>query len=441
MKKYLVISLLLSCKCFSQFMIGGAFQLPNPLNFIEENQAQDFLNDLKLEFPLPNGDMVNNQDLDEDLGLDPFHFIDDDPQVHGEFPEDTPFDHEGWINEIDGLPPLDMDDLQLDTITNSSLEDLLANIDSDDDSSNLEMINDNLTDQANNIRGVKKILTIDATGTSFSSTSDSQKVTLSDLHQELQKIRLYAMFDKNSSQDYRNEQNETIQEAINNEENDITTDIANITEKATQDIGIEEVEDSGTDSFTAIPLQPMVSEALGQSTLNLFDVSSISEYVPSLDTFASWVALVIGLYAVFIYTTLIKELILEVMTDLTRANESNAVTNLSVLGNSVGALVLKGSNVAIMLAGIATIILSILNVFNETIGIGSLQHNVWNISALLWEALLSSSDSNWTKMALYWFCRFVPVFSILTMIGFYWLNKFTFKGLLLGTNRLARISS
>jgi hypothetical protein len=348
--------------------------------------------------------------------------------------DDVHFDNvEKPIDNV-GIPeqPVDNSDLNQEISTDVLTE--LANrgtIDSDNDVPTLIEIRDKLTELSQQERGKRKIVSLDENGSYIiESESNNSLVTLADIHEELQKFNL-----KGGAS---NEVTESTNDQVDEAENEIGEFIDNF-QNDLPEFEIVEVQENFDDFYIDIP--DKLVEYAGVSTLNLFNPKETfpSLNIPSLSDLAEFVSLVIGLIAVWIYSNAILKLASKTITDWTIANESNAVTNYSILGNSVGAIGVKALKVTITLSAIGASFIALGAVLLESVDIKGSQGSITDVFTDIQNIIVSMGG--YVAFAMYWFLKFAPIISIVYMVGQYWVSVFTLQAITLVANRSARIAS
>lgn len=343
-----------------------------------------------------------------------------------EIPQEWEFPSTPYIPEETSSTGVDQDN-DVPMLTN--IYDRLAQLDQDNDVPTLQAIHDRMKDLNEETRNYRYDVETD--------TISSQYTTLQDLHIELQKIRILS--ETNSSE--LDSVAEDIQENLQENQSEIDSAMEDFDQElAKSEIKIDEPTKDHQSAIIDIPeiLQP----TLKRSHIDLFNADGELP-IPKLSNIAKFISLVIGLVAVFIYSQAIKRLADRTLEIMVTANESNAVTNYSVLGNSVGALSVKAIKTGLGFALFMSILVAIVAVLGETFSFSAGGFTANGTSSNIIDQLTDklSSFGSWSEITMYWFFKFVPIISILYMVFQYWLASFGLKGLLFAKNRAIRIAS
>lgn len=372
--------------------------------------------------PPPNHDEVTLPDLNQGGdGINENLVGDFNTTQEWEFPS-TPY-----IPTEESSTGLDQDN-DVPMLTN--IYNRLAELDQDNDVPTLQAIHDRM-----------KVLNEDTRGLRFNvenNQTSSEYTTLRDLHIELQKIRMQtADINKTLIDSVAKDMASNVSES----QSEIADSMASLESKLqNSEVKISAPSKEHSSAFIDVP--QVLQKTLKRSTIDLFNADG-SLPIPKLADMAKFVSLVIGLVAVFIYSQAIKKLLDRTLEIMISANESNTVTNYSLLGNSVGALSVKAIKTGLTFTLVMSVLVAITAVFAETFdftagGItttGSSEGIITQISDKL------VSFGIWSEMAMYWFFKFVPIISILYMIFQYWLASFGVKGLIFAQNRAIRVAS
>lgn len=298
-------------------------------------------------------------------------------------------------------------------------------------------------------RGFKKkvsnpVFNSDSNQTDYEIESLDSEVTLSDIHQELQKLLLQTESSIQNQLTHNDEQNETISTFVSELNSSIQQHTDEIQTKLDEleaaFVSVPTIEEPNTD-FTSyyITLPSALSQKVGVSTIDLFNIKIGDLELPTLADISLFVSLIISITAVMIYIIKTKSLIMETMRDLTLAQESNPVTNYSAFGWSAGALAVKSMQFSIISVGIIGLLGLCVVTLSETIGFGAFSGDPSSIPM----QIISSIEGigNFAQIAVFWFFKFVPIISIISMISFYFIQVFAIRSFLLILNRGARLAS
>ena len=177
----------------------------------------------------------------------------------------------------------------------------------------------------------------------------------------------------------------------------------------------------------------------GTNSYDLFDIGQSTGFsMPSLTDIATYLKNFILIVTTFIFFFAMKRLISETLQTIVRSNESNAVTNYSVLGNSVGALAVKAGKTAIFVVAIVGIILTLQTATSES---GIMSASGTGQATLT--GLISSTvaGNGFMEISWGWFMMFVPVATILSCVGTYYSTKFALLITVFTMNRSMRTVS
>ena len=305
----------------------------------------------------------------------------------------------------------------------------LASLDQDNDVPTLTLIHSRMKTLNNETRDFKFDV---ATG-----SESSEYTTLQDLHIELQKIRILSETNSSELNSVASDLSDEIDEQasiVDNALDTLDTKISNTK------VTVNKPSTEHDSAFINVP--QVLQKPLKSSTVDLFNADGKLP-IPKLKDLAKFVSLVIGLVAVFVYSQALKKLVDRVFEILIGANESNTVTNYSVLGNSVGAMGVKAIKMGLSAALVMSVLVALGAVLTETLDltIGEIQFTGTsdNMASSITSKL--TSFGTWSEIAVHWFFKFVPIISLLFMVFQYWLASFGLKGLIFAQNRALRIAS
>ena len=305
--------------------------------------------------------------------------------------------------------------------------------DQDNDVPMLTNIYDRIKILNEDIRGEREIITFNEDGSFYFSkdTNSSGYTTLSDIHKELQKAN-------SSTQEYGSED---VEDSISTEKSTMSSAIKSVEDNLPSINTIEKISLQHNTAY--IPIPDIIQPYLGASTINLFDVGeTLNVDIPSFADIAKFVSLIIGLIALYYYSQAIMKLLSRTIEVMIMANESNAVTNYSILGNSVGAITVKGVKVALGLGAILSVFAMLTSVVVESVGIGSNEVTLGSLGNFFNTITnLIIGIGAFSAIAIYWFSEFVPYVSIILMFSNLAIIRFTILVLMLFSNRAMRVAS
>lgn len=305
-------------------------------------------------------------------------------------------------------------------------------VDSDNDVPTLISIRETMADLSRQQRGTRKTLSIDENGTLITNEESDTLVTLSDLHQELQKLNL------SESDSLTDDITSETESKASSAESEITQIFDNVVENIPT---LELPQPTGDFENYYVDIPEALIQYAGTSTINILNpAETFPQFpIPSLSTIASFVSLVIGLFAVYVYSHAMLKLAEHTMDAWVTANESNAVTNYSLFGNSVGAIGVKAIKASITLGAILASLTALAAVIVESVGIHGFSGSPTSVFDDIKNALIASAP--FVEFALFWFFKLAPFISMIGMFGQYWGSVFLLKGITLISNRTARIAS
>jgi hypothetical protein len=430
--KYYFLLLFITFKLFAglEFNVDGfnTSLFPDSNDLTNPNWRDEYLDFFDGVLPpLPEGD-VNlpghnvdgddngiNDDLIDNLPNGPFPIVD----VNETYIENPiiPSDSSS-VDSDDDVPML------------TNIYSRLANLDQDDDVPTLQMIHNRMKKLNEDTRDYRFDVATDT-------ESSQEYTTLQDLHIELQKIRILS--ESNSSE--LNSVSEDLSNEVDEQSSAIDSGLEDLDKKILgTKITVTKPELDKDSHFVDVPevLQPI----LKTSNIDLFNADG-SLPIPKLSDVAKFVSLVIGLVAVFIYSQAVKKLLARTLDILTTSNESNTVTNYSVLGNSVGALGVKAIKMGLSAALVVSVLVALGLVLVETLNLelGDIQFTGKTDNIITSIVGKLSSFGVWSQIAVHWFFKFVPIVSLLYMCFQYWLASYGIKGLVFAQNRALRIAS
>ena len=157
----------------------------------------------------------------------------------------------------------------------------------------------------------------------------------------------------------------------------------------------------------------MISWDFGKGTesfdlLNMGDKTSLGN-IPKLTDVLGWIKVFLGWVVSFIYVYAMKNQGMKILEDMPKYQTSSTVTNYSVLGNSVGALVAKGVQVALIIGFITIIGQNLLVVNNETTLMGDTSTGFSTLDALF-QSL--ASGYGFMSESLKWLLLIIPMGTI-----------------------------
>ena len=178
----------------------------------------------------------------------------------------------------------------------------------------------------------------------------------------------------------------------------------------------------------------------GLESFDLFNISSkFHGSLPTLTQVLGAIKTVIILLILFLYFKAMKSLAERIISTMIQAQESNTVTNYSVLGNSVGAVAVKASKVALWLAFGGAIFATMITAISES-EISATLTSFGSIGAAL-SGILTAESQGFMKDAYGYFTLVFPVATALTAWTSYNTIRFLLWTELFVMNRLMRVAS
>ena len=316
--------------------------------------------------------------------------------------------------------------------------------DTDNDVPTLLAIKAKMIALSEQTRGDRRLISLDikedgnVSEISFTSESAGELVTLSHLDQNLQKLvelqKMKVVQESNASVPF-----EELEEGIENERTDLedaTEELENSFQSLKPNLSGINKDDDGQ---LNIPISNALYRYFPHGSIDLFNMQGIHDLLPTMETFGKFSTLTIGLICLFIYIFAIKEHTIKVIRDMSVSQESNAVTNYSILGNSVGAIGVFAIKTGIVVTMVAGILFQVNVLLSESIDFGIFSGNPINIVANFGNTM--SALGGGFKKAIYWLFEFAPILSIISMAFGYFASRYATYIILLLGNRLARLAS
>ena len=290
-------------------------------------------------------------------------------------------------------------------------------------------------------RGNKKIVknpvfNSETNQTDWETESSSSEVTLADIHTEMQKLVLLA--DRPASNTIENlgdETTSTIDETLEN----IEENLDDFGEAMSSTLTLTNPASDHSSYYITIPSILTERVAGLPSSIDLFAIDIGGFQLPTLKEIATFVSLVVGITAVCIYGFSLKSIMFQFMRDIPKMNESNAVTNYSIAGFSIGALTMWGIQLGLIVTFFGTVFVFANGVLLESLG--------WESYSGIWTDIVPqmftglAQLSTWSDISVYWLFEFIPLISITAMIGAYFGQLFGFRVFIILGNRGIRLAS
>lgn len=177
----------------------------------------------------------------------------------------------------------------------------------------------------------------------------------------------------------------------------------------------------------------------GLQSYNLFDIgSSTGVALPSLSDIASYIKNFLLIVTTFIFFFAMKSILAETLQTIVRSNESNAVTNYSAFGTSVGALVVKAAKTGIFVVAIVGIIVTLNTATSEAGIMGASGTGQGSLTDLISS---TAAGNGFMETSWGWFLLFVPLATILSCVGTYYSTRVGLLITIFVMNRSMRTAS
>lgn len=177
----------------------------------------------------------------------------------------------------------------------------------------------------------------------------------------------------------------------------------------------------------------------GLQSYNLFDIgSSTGVALPSLSDIASYIKNFLLIVTTFIFFFAMKSILAETLQTIVRSNESNAVTNYSAFGTSVGALVVKAAKTGIFVVAIVGIIVTLNTATSEAGIMGASGTGQGSLTDLISS---TAAGNGFMETSWGWFLLFVPLVTILSCVGTYYSTRVGLLITIFVMNRSMRTAS